>query len=176
MPGFPFPAVGPLDLGSPPYRSESSDHRYYCRLRLPNVHLGIVRCSLSAPNTLVAPLLSLTGQDRAFLSSARTPPHWLTGALDRVNLPRKHLALPSSQATPLTACPALRPRWCFGHLPWCNQNCCLPLPKQRRLLSGFSNLSNDHHEHDFGAQSHSLQSRSIWLRTPVAGLTRRFHY
>ena len=47
MPGFPFPTVGPLDLGSPPYRSEKSDHRYYCQLRLPNAHLGFVRCSQS---------------------------------------------------------------------------------------------------------------------------------
>jgi len=37
----------------------------------------------------------------------------LTGLL----LPRKHLALPSSQATPVTACPALRPRWCPDHSP-----------------------------------------------------------
>ncbi len=92
MPGFPFPAVGPLDLGSPPYRSEQSDHRYYGPLRLPNVHLGFVRCSLSAPNTLVAPLISLTGQDRALLSSARTPPHWLTGALDRIAFAKETFA------------------------------------------------------------------------------------
>ena len=117
MPGFPFPTVGPLDLGSPPYRSEKSDHRYYCQLRLPNAHLGFVRCSLSAPNTLVAPLLSLTGQVRALLTSARTPPRWLTGALDRIHYSRKHLALPSSQITPLTACPARRPRWCPDCLP-----------------------------------------------------------
>ena len=117
MPGFPFPTVGPLDLGSPPYRSDLSDHRYYGPLRLPNARLRFVRCSLSAPNTSVAPLLSLTGQDRALLTSARTPPHWLTGTLDRITFPRKHLALPSSQATPWTACPALRPRWCYGHLP-----------------------------------------------------------
>ena len=117
MPGFPFPTVGPLDLGSPPYRSEQSDHRYYGPLRLPNAHLGFLRCSLSSPDTLVAPLLSLTGQVKALFTSARTPPRWLTGALDRITFPRKHLALPSYQATPWTACPALRPRWCYGHLP-----------------------------------------------------------
>ena len=117
MPRFPFPTVGPLDLGSPPYRSEQSDHRYYGPLRLPNAHLGLLRYSLSSPDTLVAPLLSLTGQGRAFLSRARTPPRWLTGALDRIYYSRKHLALPSSQITPLTACPARRPRWCPDRLP-----------------------------------------------------------
>ena len=117
MPGFPFPTVGPLDLGSPPCRSEKSDHRYYGPLRLPNARLGFVRCSLSAPNTLVAPLLSLTGQNRALLPSARTPPRWLTGALDRIHYSRKHLALPSSQVTLMTACPALRPRWCPDRSP-----------------------------------------------------------
>jgi len=40
-----------------------------------------------------------------------------------------------------------------------NQNCCLPLSTQRRLLPPVSRkLSFDHHEHDFGVQSHSLQS------------------
>ena len=105
MPGFPFPTVGPLDLGSPPYRSEKSDHRYYCQLRLPNARLGIVRCSLSAPNTLVAPLLSLTGQDRALLSSARTPPHWLTGALDRIAFAKETFGSPKFPGYPLDCMP-----------------------------------------------------------------------
>jgi hypothetical protein len=105
MPGLPFPTVGPLDIGSPPYRSEPSDHRYYCQLRLPNARLGIVRCSLSAPNTLVAPLLSLTGQDRALLSSARTPPHWLTGALDRIAFAKETFGSPKFPGYPLDCMP-----------------------------------------------------------------------
>jgi hypothetical protein len=105
MPGFPFPAVGPLDLGSPPYRSEQSDHRYYGPLRLPNVHLGFVRCSLSAPNTLVAPLISLTGQDRAPLSSARTPPLWLTGALDRIAFAKETFGSPKFPGYPCDCMP-----------------------------------------------------------------------
>ena len=67
------------------------------------------------------------------LSSDRTTPHWLTGALDRISCSRKHLDLPSSQATPMTTCPVLRPRWCSDRLPYRNQNCCLPLSVQRRL-------------------------------------------
>ena len=79
MPGFPFPAVGPLGLGSPPSRSEHSDHRYYGPLRPPNVHLRLVRCSLSPPDTLycsalfVIPLRTLW-EDRALFPRARSFP------------------------------------------------------------------------------------------------------
>ena len=52
---------------------------HYDPLRLPNVHLGFVRSSLSAPDTLFAPLLLLTGQVRALPSSAWITPLWLTG-------------------------------------------------------------------------------------------------
>ena len=40
----------------------------------------------------------------------------------------------------------------------------------------FRTYPNDHPVHDLGAQSHSLQSRSIRLRTPVIGFTRGFRY
>jgi len=43
------------------------------------------------------------------------------------------MALPSSQATPMNACPALRPRWCPGCLPYRPQDCCLPATGNRRL-------------------------------------------
>jgi hypothetical protein len=43
------------------------------------------------------------------------------------------MALPSSQATPMNACPALRPRWCPGCLPCRPQDCCLPATGNRRL-------------------------------------------
>ena len=35
------------------------DHRYYDPLRLPNARLGVVRSSLSAPDTLYRPFLTL---------------------------------------------------------------------------------------------------------------------
>ena len=53
MPGFTFPSVGRLGTTSPPSQSDIPDHRYYVPLRLPKVRHGIVRCSLSAPVTLV---------------------------------------------------------------------------------------------------------------------------
>ena len=105
MPGLPFPAVGPLDLGSPPYRSEQSDHRYYGPLRLPNALLRFVRCSLSAPNTLVAPLLSLTGQVRTPLPSAWTLPRWLTGALDRITFAKETFGSPKFPGYPFDCMP-----------------------------------------------------------------------
>ena len=46
---------------------------------------------------------------------------------------RKHLDLPSSQATPVTACPGLGPRWCPDRSPYRNPNCCLPSSSKRRL-------------------------------------------
>jgi hypothetical protein len=54
-------------------------HRYYDPLRLPDACLGFVRFSLSSPDTLLAPLLSLAVQVRAPLPSAWISPRWLTG-------------------------------------------------------------------------------------------------
>ncbi len=89
----------------PHLTGQKTDHRYYCQLRLPNARLGFVRCSLSAPDTLVAPLLSLTGQDRAFLPSARTLPHWLTGALDRITFAKETFGSPKFTGYPLDCMP-----------------------------------------------------------------------
>jgi hypothetical protein len=85
--------------------TSTTGHRYYGPLRLPNVHLGFVRCSLSAPDTLVAPLISLTGQDRALLSSARTPPHWLTGTLDRITFAKETFGSPKFPGYPCDCMP-----------------------------------------------------------------------
>ena len=49
----------------------NTDRRYYVPLRLPNVRLRFVHSSLSAPDTLFAPLLSLTGLVRAALSQCQ---------------------------------------------------------------------------------------------------------
>lgn len=55
MPGFTFPPVGPLGLGSPPSRpSYRFGLRYYDPLRLPLLHLGALRLR-SIPDTLRSP-------------------------------------------------------------------------------------------------------------------------
>ena len=78
MPGFAFPAAGPVGLSSPPYRSAlpASDLRYYAPLRLPSARLGSLPFR-SLPDTLPAPLLRFPEHrtvldeacQRSFLSS-----------------------------------------------------------------------------------------------------------
>jgi len=48
-------------------------------------------------------------------------------------LTRKQMVLSSSQATPLSTCPALRPRWCPWYSPFHIRDCCLPSQWRRRL-------------------------------------------
>ena len=50
MPGFSFPTVGPVGLGSPPSQT-TRVQRYYDPLRLPHAHPRRVRSSLSTPGT-----------------------------------------------------------------------------------------------------------------------------
>ncbi len=54
---------------------------------------------------------------------------------------RRHVALPSSRATPVDACPALRPRWCPARSPSPLQDCCLPATGNRRLSPLYSRES-----------------------------------
>jgi hypothetical protein len=63
-----------------------------------------------------------------------TPGCWLrrSPVLRRL-LPRRREALPSSRITPVSTCPALRSRWCPVHLPWREQDGCLPIDAHRRL-------------------------------------------
>jgi len=89
-------------------------HRYYAPLRLPNVHLGFVRYSLSLPDTLTAPLDScpffrLAGSRDA---ACRRQGSCIPDSPSPGASSRKHSDLPSSRVTPVSTCPALRPRWC----------------------------------------------------------------
>ena len=72
LPGFAFPTVGPLGLGSPPSQSapQAADCRYYAPLRLPVTHLAALHSSLRPaipcllPPDFVCPVLlgSLCGE------------------------------------------------------------------------------------------------------------------
>jgi len=135
MPGFTFPAVGPLDIGSPPYRPVTtllhSDHRYYDPLRLPTALLGFLRSSLSSPNTLLAShvlCLPQLSRNRCWSeANQKRQGSWSPGTPSLPGFPtRKQLDLPSSRATPVDTCPALRPRWCPEYSPYRTQDCCLP--------------------------------------------------
>ena len=48
------------------------------------------------------------------------------------NVARRQVVLPPSHVTPLHACPALSPRWCPRHAPYCAEDCCLPATGNRR--------------------------------------------
>ena len=90
--------------------------------------------------------------------------------LFRRSLPRRREALPSSRVTLLPTCPALRPRWCPAHLPWREQDCCLPIDAHRRLsvrLPGLILLSTTIHFSGFNDAACVLASPL--LRTPPLG-------
>jgi len=95
-----------------------SDHQYYDLLRLPDVHLKVVPFSLSSLDTLYRRSLLFLFPPEADSVMGR---NLLinTGILLTLDLllptlyTRKHLDLPSSQFTSMTACSDLRPRWCL---------------------------------------------------------------
>jgi len=49
------------------------------------------------------------------------------------SMTRSHVALLRSRTTPMSACPALRPRWCPQYSPSRIPDCCLPATGNRRL-------------------------------------------
>lgn len=136
MPGFAFPTVGPLGLGSPPYRTElTSRPSVLCSAKTAQLPFPDHFALRSFPGTLPAPFfVSHIRGSPARGSGASTP-----GLLVRRypfssgKSARRHRALPSSRVDPMNACPALRPRWCPARLPLRTQDCCLPPVGQRRL-------------------------------------------
>ena len=90
--------------------------------------------------------------------------------------PRKHLDLPSSQATPINTCPGLRPRWCPVCSPYRSQDCCLPY---RMTPSAFTSgcpqaYHNDHNYTFFGAQYTACILDSSGFGLPSPGLPADF--
>ena len=94
------------------------------------------------------------------------------------NVARRQVVLPSSQVTPMNACPALRPRWCPRHSPSCAQDCCLPATGNRRRSPRyvFGKYPVVHDYTYFGAQSHGLHPRYTQLRTPPLRRRTRVRY
>ena len=137
MPDLAFPPVGPLGLGSPPSRSRP------LRPRPAVLCLAKTACCPSQVASLVAgspipcplpPLCVPRGSSRGEKAPTRRQGSWSAGTpLLPALVTRRQLALSSSRITPVSACPALRPRWCPKHLAWRLRDCCLPGAANRRL-------------------------------------------
>jgi hypothetical protein len=107
-----------------------------------------------------------------------TPGCWLRRSpLLRRSLRRRREALPSSRVTLLPPCPALRPRWCPAHLPWREQDCCLPSDAHCRLsarLPGLIPLSTTIRFSAFNSAAWVLASPL--LRHRLSAIVLRFGY
>jgi len=171
MPGVAFPPVGPLGLGSPPSQVLCSATTTSLPVSgrfawsLASRYLACFRGVRGVPHGL-ATWWKLPGHARAF---GRPVP--LSG-----NVARRQVVLPRSHVTPMHACPALRPRWCPPHSPYCAQDCCLPATGHRRRSPRYDceKYPVVHDYTDFGAQSHGLHPRYTRLRTPPCGDARGF--
>ncbi len=144
MPGFSFPSVGPLGLGSPPSRPSTSGLRYYDPLRLPLLRLGSLRFSLVS-RYLALSLLCLFPY-RLALRVRKITLQRLASFIFRFAWPgfiRKEMAaLSSAQSSPVCTCPARGLRWCPFDLPSHLQDACLPAQPDRRLSPAFAGLSS----------------------------------
>jgi hypothetical protein len=129
MPGVAFPPVGPVGLGSPP-------SPVLCSAKTARLSVAGHFACRSRPVTLSASVRSCSPLRAHGQVEASRPRQglWSPGPQSGM-LTRRQVALPSSQVTPVNACPALRPRWCPQHSPYRTQDCCLPATGNRRLCS-----------------------------------------
>ena len=161
MPGFSFPSVGPLGLGSPPSRpSNRFGHRYYDPLRLPLLRLRSLRVSLVPGYLAFSRFRSSRFPGGGDHPSA--PGHFCIPVCPPGALRKEMTVLSSSQATPVCTCPARRPRWCPLDSPYRLQNCCLPSIRQRRLSPATAGLSSRTTNIQFSGLSHAAYT----LATP----------
>jgi hypothetical protein len=127
MPGVAFPLVGRLGLTSPPSAvlCSAKTARYPSRVASLPLASQYLVCFLGLCSVRLV---------RARKRSPSRQGSWSPGTprLPRV-VTRRLLALSSFRVPPLSACPALRPRWCPAHLAPCLRDCCLPDAPRRRL-------------------------------------------
>ena len=175
-----LPSSGSLGSRFPAFAaSPVFSHRYYARLRLPFLRLGLLRLTLASRYLVLARLCScpLSGspfgrEDDPTSTWPFSSPACLTGCHHK-----EMTVLSSSRATPLRACPARGPRWCPLHSPSRLQDSCLPAQSNRRLSSAHAELSlTDHNYKIFGAQSRGLHARYTWLHTHPCGICMQVHY
>jgi len=153
--------------------------RYSAPLRLP--HCPSQVASLVARFPIPCPLRFVRAIPYGLVLWAKPPDHARAfghPVPQSGHVTRRHVALPSSRATPVYACPALRPRWCPPCSPKRLQDCCLPATGNRRLsppytLEGYPLVHDYTH---FGAPSRGLHPCSLQLRPSIAGCARGVRY
>jgi hypothetical protein len=163
MPGFTFPSVGPLGLGSPPSRpSNRFGHRYYDPLRLPLLRLRSLRVSLD-PGYLAFPHFrssrfpgggdhpSAPGHFCIPVCLSRCSPQGDGGPLEFPGYPCVYM--PRSQ-TPVVSSRLAIPS---PELVPSVHSTTSAFPSTRRIIL------SDHKYTIFGAQSRGLHTRYTWL-------------
>ena len=147
MPGGAFPPVGPVGRGSPPSMVLCAAKTTPCPSRV---------ASLVARSPIPCLLPTVRGVPIGLMIWAKPPDHARAfghPVPQSGNCARRQVVLPSSRATPVKTCPALRPRWCPVHSPCRTQDCCLPAHANRRLLPPYCcGYPVDHDSTYFGAQ------------------------
>ena len=144
----PFAPPGPLDVHVPRL------HRYYDLLRLPILVLRTSMCSLRC--TTSVPVGSLHASTATLRLQARRIRVRLLHGRDCW---WKESGLPGSWTTPMSACPALRPRRDRVLPANTARPCSLPLPQERRLPR----------IRCFAAPSHGLLTHCLRFTLPVTG-------
>jgi hypothetical protein len=136
MPGLAFPPVGPLGLGSPPSQTLPRRHRpsVLCSAKTAVCPSRVASLVARSPIPCLLPAFVFLAARRAGEAPPQRQGSWSAGTPPLpAFLTRRQTALSSSRVTPLSACPALRPRWCPKHLASRLQDCCLPGAANRRL-------------------------------------------
>ena len=161
MPGFTFPKVGPLGLGSPPSRTGNqfvgTMFRYDCQQPFSGSFAFArppIPCILlfgSCPVFFFGSPGGLEYPCQRLGSCLSSVPLLLTYGKEPADCEQSD-ALPSSRVAPVSTCPVLRPRWCPTHSPYRIQDCCLPPLAKRRLSPACASLSADHDYTHFEAQ------------------------
>ena len=167
MPGVAFPPVGPVGRGSPPSPVLCAAKTTPCPSRVASrvARFPIPRLLHGVRGVLIGLVAWVKPPGHARACGHPVP--------QSGSCARRQVVLPSSRATPVKTCPALRPRWCPAHLPYRTQDCCLPALANRRLLPRSRCGYPAVHDYTyFGAPSRGLPPRSLQLRTPIAELAR----
>jgi len=176
MPGFTFPSVGPLGLGSPPSRpSNCFGHRYYDPLRLPLLRLRSLRISLD-PGYLAF----------SFFRSCRFP-----GGGDHPSAPGRFcIPVCLSRCTPQGDDGPLKfPGYPCMHMPRSSIPVVSPSlalsfqglqPSGVLKPSAFPGLRPvipmDHNQYLFGTRSRGLRTCYTWLHTHPCGICTQVRY